>query len=225
MIYASTEIEDRLLASGHRFVIGLDEVGRGALAGPVSVGATIRWIGQSAPPVGLADSKLLKPARREQLTPAITDWAPTYVGHCWPHEIDALGMTAALDRAAARALRGLGSLWTQAAVEESTVLFLDGTHCFLTQTTRENVSIRTQAKADRDLACVAAASIVAKTVRDWVMRRQHRRHPEYLWDQNKGYAAPSHVAALQSVGVSPYHRRSWKLPGLQPGLGEPASQG
>ncbi|WP_308121749.1 ribonuclease HII [Actinotalea ferrariae] len=218
--------ERALLRSGARVVVGMDEVGRGALAGPVSVGAVAVDLGTRACPRGVTDSKLLTPAARERLLPALGRWGVARaVGHASPEEIDTFGIIAALRLAGRRALAGLG-------VPVDLVL-LDGKHDWLTapaaahaqpalfdDVTPEPVvdggtplpQVRTRIKADRTCASVAAASVLAKCARDAMMVDLARRYPEYGWHENKGYGSPGHVEALQLRGPTPAHRCSWRLP-------------
>jgi ribonuclease HII len=174
----------------------------------------------------VADSKLLSPAAREALLPALARWGlARAVGHAEPAEIDAVGIIGALRLAGTRAM---------AAVEEQlgpvdTVL-LDGSYDWLTApadlfTALGDPAVPTQGapverrvhlrvKADRTCASVAAASVIAKCTRDALMVGLAAGHPQYGWEQNKGYASPEHLAALARHGTCALHRRSWNLPGL-----------
>lgn len=216
--------ERRLLRGGHALVAGMDEVGRGALAGPVSVGVVVVDAATRSAPPGLRDSKLLTPAAREQLAPRLRRWALCWaVGHAQPEEIDAFGIIAALRLAGTRALR-------QLALQPPVVL-LDGSHDWLTappaglfdlpgspcpEPDDEGPApvVRTMVKADLRCAAVAAASVLAKTTRDAMMVERSVAHPEYLWAENKGYASPEHMEALRRHGPCAQHRRSWRLPGV-----------
>lgn len=212
--------ERALLRAGARVVAGMDEVGRGALAGPVSVGAVAVDLTTRTCPQGVADSKLLTPTARERLLPALRRWGlARAVGHASPEEIDAVGILGALRLAGRRALAALG-------VPVDLVL-LDGSHDWLTPpddlfTVDEpwTVAVRTRVKADQRCASVAAASVLAKCERDALMTGLAAEHPAYGWAENKGYAAPEHVAALRRWGPSEVHRRSWRLPlpGDEPGV-------
>jgi ribonuclease HII len=224
--------ERSLLRAGARVVVGMDEVGRGALAGPVSVGAVAVDLRTRACPAGVADSKLLTPLARERLLPAILRWGVARaVGHAGPDEIDALGIVAALRLAGRRALGALG-------VAVDTVL-LDGSHDWLSPPRQGglfgpdlsvgvdagavpsvapgddgsvDLVVRTRVKADRACASVAAASVLAKCERDALMVRLAQDHPAYRWAENKGYGAPEHLAALRELGPSRLHRCTWRLP-------------
>ena len=215
MKLASTTVERDLSRFGT--VVGMDEVGRGALAGPVAVGAAVSPGGE--PEVALADSKNLSPAARERLVLEAARWAwPTAVGMASAAEVDELGITAALRRAGLRALGTLAS----AGVRTGVVL-LDGSHDWLTPTVdlfgacegRDafvavgEPRVQTLVKADASCSVVAAASIVAKVVRDHLM--VSLPDPGYGWSANKGYASAAHREALAKIGVSAYHRQSWRL--------------
>ncbi len=220
------QLEKELLASGHRLVAGMDEVGRGALAGPVSVGVCVVDETTGRLPRGLRDSKLLAPAAREALCEPIRRWSvASAVGHAAPEEIDSLGIIAALRLAGTRALATLAA---QGVVPD--IIVLDGVHDWLTPPEDlfaglaeplavPTPPVRTQVKGDLRCAVIAGASVLAKCERDAMMTELATNHPEYGWEANKGYSAPDHLTALRERGPSPRHRRSWKLPGV--GVGAP----
>ncbi len=203
--------------AGARLVAGIDEVGRGALAGPVSVGVAVltrctTW------PAGLADSKELSPTAREAIATAIPDFGVgRAVGHASPAEIDERGIVAALRLAG---MRALASLADDGIVPDA--ILLDGRHDWLTPPAADLFADDADAtalapvtmvvKGDRLCASIAAASIVAKVERDALMREAHVSHPAYGWEGNKGYGSAGHLAALREIGPSPLHRVSWKLP-------------
>ncbi|WP_062529019.1 ribonuclease HII [Demequina rhizosphaerae] len=206
--------EAALWDAGFDAVAGIDEVGRGALAGPVSVGVAVvtrcdAW------PEGLTDSKLLSAARREALLEPLASFGVgRAVGHATAAEIDEVGIVAALRLAARRALDAI-------PVTVDAVL-LDGTHDWLTPPPADLFSdhadewdappVTMIVKGDRACASIAAASVLAKVERDALMAAAHEDHPEYGWDSNKGYGAASHLEALRAHGPSQLHRVSWKLP-------------
>ncbi|UZN04835.1 ribonuclease HII [Cellulomonas sp. S1-8] len=219
--------ERALLRTGLRYVAGMDEVGRGSLAGPVSVGVVVVDVATRSAPRGVADSKLLRPAAREALLPALGRWGVARaVGHASADEIDERGIVASLRLAGTRAL-----LAVLAVVDRVDAVVLDGSHDWLTPPapdlfgTQDDLfspprdlprpAVHLKVKADRSCASVAAASVLAKCERDALMVRHAASHPQYRWDENKGYAAPEHLAALRVHGPSPLHRRSWRLPGLE----------
>jgi len=246
----SLKLERELQRAGHRLVAGMDEVGRGALAGPVSVGVVVIDEGCRSAPVGVKDSKLLSPQMRQRLVPKIRRWATAYaVGHASPGEIDRYGIMVALRFAGTRALASLSVI--------PDLIILDGNYDWLTDPGRVGLlglleggpgsrldashaadvpvvpccPIRTLVKADMSCSSVAAASVLAKVERDAIMVDLAAQVPDYAWELNKGYSAPEHFAALESHGASVYHRRSWHLPGLggaadldrfpAPGMGVP----
>lgn len=211
------EIEQTLFAAGAPVVIGVDEVGRGAIAGVVAVGVCAILPGVDAPPLRLRDSKLLSPARRAEVEPLVHAWAAAVaVGEAEPAEIDAHGIVAALGMAARRGLIALHEAGVDVAA--STVL-LDGSHDWLTPALSSPPRILTRVKADRDCASVAGASVVAKQHRDALMVADHERWPVYGWSGNKGYGSPDHLAAVAEHGASPRHRVTWlRQPSLLEGL-------
>ena len=203
---------------------GMDEVGRGALAGPVSVGVVVITAQTRSAPAGVKDSKLVAPALREVLAPRVRRWAHAHgVGHAGPDEIDAFGILAALRLAGLRALE-------QCGVTPDLVL-LDGNHDWFTEPDRvgllgalddDLVPVHTMIKADLRCSSVAAASVLAKVERDGLMVRlaeQDDVDDAYGFAINKGYAAPGHLDALSRLGPCVHHRRSWRLP-LQRVLGD-----
>jgi ribonuclease HII len=212
------DFENNLFSRGAKLIAGMDEVGRGCLAGPVSVGVAVINIDCINPPENLADSKLLTHEQREELLPLVKTWVKDFaVGHASNEEIDEIGLTRALRRAGRRALVQL--------VTKPDHLILDGKHNWLmpekeTQNMFEqefddgplsvDLKIITQVKADLTCASVAAASIVAKTTRDQMMSELSKEFPNYFWAENKGYAAPEHLEAIKSFGATKYHRVSWK---------------
>jgi ribonuclease HII len=193
-------------ASPGTLLAAIDEVGRGALAGPVAVGVVVIDADTGAAPRGVRDSKECDQATRELLAPRVRAWAlRSAVGMSSSAEIDAIGIVSALALAAARALNATG-------VRPDLVL-LDGKHDWMSRVTPGS-RVVTRIQADATCAAVAAASIIAKVTRDAHMVDLARRQPEYGWGANKGYAAPDHVAALERLGPSPWHRVSWRLPGV-----------
>lgn len=215
----SLRLERRLLREGATLVGGVDEVGRGALSGPVSVGIVVVADSHRAL-AGVRDSKLLTAQARGALVPRIRSWAADWsVGHAAPGEIDELGIVAALRLAALRALAQLE--------RGPDVVILDGKHDWLSGPSQESLfgddlteepkvgvpSVITLVKADVQCTSVAAASVLAKVERDAIMTDLHEGSPHYGWVENKGYAAPDHMDALRRHGPTVHHRRSWRLPG------------
>lgn len=188
--------EHRLRRLGFRFVAGVDEVGRGCLAGPVTAAAVILppdWM-----PDGLRDSKLLRPSERERLAAEIRSGAVAWaVASVWPPVIDRINILQATLLAAAVAASRLPV--------RPDALVLDGSLALPEVPLPQRVVV----DADRLCASVAAASVVAKVERDRLMVELDAEHPGYGLAANKGYAAPEHRAALARLGLSPIHRRSF----------------
>lgn len=217
----SLRAERALQRAGHRVLAGMDEVGRGALAGPVTVGVVVIDETCRTAPQGVRDSKLLQPHAREAMVPRIQRWALCHaVGHASAEEIDAVGIIAALRLAGTRALA--------ACTVRPDLVILDGNHDWLTAPedvgllafAREDAvatpPVTTMIKADLTCSSVAAASVLAKVTRDEIMvglGAEDGEHAAYGWVGNKGYAAPEHLEALRVHGPSAWHRRSWRLPG------------
>ncbi|MBW8827121.1 MAG: ribonuclease HII [Acidobacteria bacterium] len=191
----SLDVERALWADGHEVVVGVDEVGRGAWAGPLTVGAAV--LPSDRRVYKIRDSKLLTEPEREALFDRITDWCRAWaVGHASVAECEELGMADAQRLAARRAVDGLG-------LEPDQVL-IDGNWDFVG-------GGRTQRLVKGDARCltIAAASILAKVTRDRIMREQADSFPGYDFDLNKGYPCPRHKLALQGMGPTSIHRRRW----------------
>ena len=213
------DYEKRFLPRGARFLAGVDEVGRGALAGPVSVGIAVIDLQNMELLADVRDSKLLKAADRERLDPLVRAWSvASAVGHASAREIDALGIMGALRTAGNRA-------WFEilgAGITPDVVL-LDGSHNWLSPAAQPSLfdevitdpgcdaPVHTLVKADMQCLSVAAASVLAKVERDQHMRELHLECPDFGWDVNKGYATAAHREAIRTHGPSPYHRISWNL--------------
>ncbi|MEO7131958.1 MAG: ribonuclease HII [Dermatophilaceae bacterium] len=216
----SLRVERALQRQGHRVLAGMDEVGRGALAGPVSVGVVLIDETVRSAPIGVKDSKLLTERARKGLVPRIQRWAVAYaVGHASPAEIDEIGIIAALRLAGTRALAAVDLV--------PDLVILDGNHDWLTPpdavgllafSSEQGPSVppvTTMVKADLRCSSVAAASVLAKVERDDLMAVLGEAHPAYGWGLNRGYSAPDHMDALARLGPCELHRRSWRLPGLR----------
>ncbi|TKK87701.1 ribonuclease HII [Herbidospora galbida] len=187
---------ERLLTTGsNKLVAGVDEVGRGAWAGPVSVCAVVTDF--SEPPEGLTDSKMLAPGRREAMVSLLESWVVGYGhGEASVEEIDTLGMTEALRRAARRALEALPV--------KPDVVILDGKHDYL----GAPWPVRCEIKGDLNCVSVAAASVLAKVRRDLFMATLDGADV-YGFAENAGYPSPAHQAALAEHGPCEHHRLSW----------------
>ena len=176
-------------------VAGVDEAGRGPLAGPVVAAAVI--LDDQNPIVGLADSKVLSPAQREHLFDEIRARALAFgIAHAAVEEIDSLNILRATLLAMRRAVEALSVL--------PEVAWIDGDRC-----PELRCDSRAIVSGDRRMAQIAAASILAKTVRDELLRALDREYPLYGFAQHKGYATPEHLAALARHGPCPAHRRSF----------------
>ena len=188
-------IERGLWDEGRAVVVGVDEVGRGAWAGPLSVGAAV--LPRDRRVYKVRDSKLLTEAERERLFDRIAGWCVAWsVGHATQEECDDLGMAPAQRLAARRAIEGLG-------VTPDAVL-VDGNWDFIGDGRTRRV-----VKGDMTCLSIAAASILAKVTRDRLMRAEAEHFPAYDFDRNKGYPCPRHKAALQAWGPTSIHRRRW----------------
>ncbi|GAA1852603.1 ribonuclease HII [Brevibacterium marinum] len=221
--------ERALLAEGFDHVIGVDEVGRGALAGPVSVGVALfdlRELTDAEVPAGIHDSKQLSAPSRQAATDRVHGWArAAAVGSTSPSELDALGMTMALNLAGRRALNDMLMPSTETAVLPSrTIVLLDGRHDWLSAPLTldclrifgsaadlELPAVRTVIKGDGSVPVIAAASIVAKVARDEAMIALAEAHPQYGWESNVGYGTSRHRRGIVDFGPSIHHRRSFRL--------------
>jgi len=193
----SLERETALWREGRGVVAGLDEAGRGPLAGPVVAAAVVFPPGMK-PIRGLDDSKRLTPAARARLARLVRARALAVgVGAASVREIDRLNIRVASILAMRRALARL-------AVRPVHIL-VDGLPC-------PELGLPHEAMVDGDARChsIAAASVIAKTVRDLLMERLGARHPLYQWHSNKGYGTPEHMDALQAHGPCVHHRRSFE---------------
>jgi ribonuclease HII len=181
--------------NGLQLVCGVDEAGRGPLAGPVCAAAVI--LDAARPIEGLADSKKLSGKQRDQLAVVIRDRALAWaVAYAEVEEIDRLNILQATLLAMKRAVLALH-------VQPQQVL-VDGLYCPQTGIPSEAV-----VKGDSKVAAISAASILAKTARDEYMLQMHERYPQYGFDGHKGYPTPAHLCALREHGVSEVHRRSF----------------
>ncbi|HEX5728114.1 ribonuclease HII [Microbacterium sp.] len=205
-------LERRLLRE-HAILIACDEVGRGALAGPVAVGAVMIDAPRSRKrvPQGLRDSKLVPEHRRAEVAARAASWvSASAVGWASSVEIDEIGIMRALGLAT---IRALADLRAHGVVPEDAILVLDGNYDYITPAGATGLTIRPVIKADRDCASAAAASVIAKVARDALMTELHDELPAYNWASNKGYASPDHRDAILEHGISRHHRASWSFMG------------
>ncbi|MDJ0995327.1 MAG: ribonuclease HII [Dinoroseobacter sp.] len=190
------KFETALTCDGFVRIAGVDEVGRGPLAGPVVAAAVV--LNPERIPDGLNDSKKLSAARREALTEMLWECAEVALGEASVAEIDALNIRQASHLAMRRALEALEKPVDAALIDGRDI--------------PKNLQCEARAiiKGDAQSLSIAAASIVAKTTRDAQMMALSRQYPGYGWENNAGYPTKAHRAALLDIGVSPHHRRSFK---------------
>lgn len=203
-------LERRLLRE-RPIVIACDEVGRGALAGPVAVGAAVmdERGARRRIPDGLRDSKLVPEPKRAEVAARANAWVQgSAIGWASAAEVDEVGIMRALGLAAIRALADLSAHGFHTA---EAIVILDGNYDYITAAGARGLTVRPVIKADRDCASAAAASVIAKVARDALMIDLHDDLPAYNWVSNKGYASPDHREAIRTHGISPHHRASWAL--------------
>lgn len=189
------QFEEDLAARGYRFLAGIDEAGRGPLAGPVVAAAVILPPGFHLP--GLDDSKRLTPMKRERLFQGITDCAAVGVGIVSPAEIDQLNIFHATRRAMVLAVKRLP--------RQADFLLIDGNAPLPLPSPQWTI-----VKGDRRCASIAAASIVAKVTRDRIMIDLHQCHPQYNFHIHKGYPTRAHCEAIRVHGPCEAHRKSFR---------------
>lgn len=202
---------ERSLLTEYDLIIALDEVGRGALAGPVAVGAAVIDAAgaRRRVPEGLRDSKLVSEKRRPDVAARAAAWVlGSAVGWATAGEVDEGGIMRALGLAASRAVDAVTSA---GPTVDRTLIILDGNHDYLSAVHATPLLVRPVIKADRDCASVSAASVIAKVARDTYMAEMHEEYPMYQWNRNKGYASPEHRLAIRELGLSPLHRSSWAI--------------
>lgn len=199
--WPTLDFEAPLHDAGIQPIAGLDEAGRGALAGPVMAAAVILPLGNSAALerlAGVRDSKLLSPAQRESALEVILDVAVCWAtGSASPQEVDSTGLLPATRKAMERALAGLSMVPGHLLID----------HLLLPEDERPQTAL---VKGDQRSLSIAAASVVAKVLRDRRMTDLHSRYPGYAFASNKGYGTQQHRSALQRLGPTPVHRRSYK---------------
>lgn len=188
--------ETAATARGFLRIAGVDEVGRGPLAGPVTAAAVV--LHPDCIPQGLDDSKALTAKRREVLYDEILAVAAVSIAHASVAEIDDINILRASHLAMERAIAGLKT--------PPDHLLIDGNMI------PRGVTLSAEAvvKGDARSLSISAASIVAKVCRDRIMVDLAQQHPGYGWEKNAGYPSPAHKEALRNLGVTPHHRRSFK---------------
>ncbi len=188
--------EQSAIDAGHTLIAGVDEVGRGPLCGPVTAAAVI--LDPQNIPAGLNDSKKLTAKRREVLYDLLLECATVSVAHATVAEIDELNILRASHLAMERAVAGLPKTPDHVLIDGNLI--------------PKGLTISAQAvvKGDGKSVSIAAASIMAKTVRDRIMVDLAQQYPGYGWEKNAGYPTAVHLESLQKLGVTPHHRRSFK---------------
>ncbi|MEY2694079.1 MAG: hypothetical protein RL142_427 [Actinomycetota bacterium] len=210
----SPTIEFERSIADRRYLIGIDEVGRGAIAGPVAVGAFVVDVSHltgSAIPPKLKDSKLMTEKARNEVFLELEARTPGYaVGYVDAKTIDEQGIVWSLANAAVDALKKLAELEEiKTAIAENQVsILLDGTHNWL-ESVVSRIPITVRPKADRDCFSVSAAAVLAKVSRDRLMVDLAESYPQFGLDGHKGYASAAHIAAIREHGPSEIHRVSW----------------
>ena len=190
------KMEETAISAGMLRVAGVDEVGRGPLAGPVTAAAVI--LDPACIPEGLNDSKRLSLKKRAYLSDLLMECAEVSIAHATVAEIEEQNILRASHIAMCRALAGLSSLPDHVLIDGP--MIPDGL----------NISAQAVVKGDTKCVSIAAASIVAKMCRDAVMVDLAQQHPGYGWETNMGYGSKSHMSALRSLGATPHHRRTFK---------------
>ncbi|WP_457646006.1 ribonuclease HII [Profundibacter sp.] len=190
------KFEQTAIDAGHTLIAGVDEVGRGPLCGPVTAAAVI--LDPQNIPAGLNDSKKLTAKRREALYDLLLECATVSVAHATVAEIDELNILRASHLAMERAVAGLPHPPDHVLIDGNLI--------------PRGLTLSAQAvvKGDGKSVSIAAASIMAKTVRDRIMVDLAQQYPGYGWEKNAGYPTAVHLESLQKLGVTPHHRRSFK---------------
>jgi ribonuclease HII len=203
--FPTLDLEIELLKT-HSAVIGIDEVGRGSLAGPIAVAAFVLTEDQIPnQPKSLQDSKLIRESKRSDVANLARAWGDYAVSLVEAEFIDQHGIIAALKRAGLDCLSRLDTT--------NSAIVLDGNQNWL-----ELTDVRVRTKADRDCASVSAASILAKVERDALMVEMAKKYPDYGFESNKGYSSDFHIQALRTIGPSDIHRKTWLSNILSEGL-------
>ena len=213
--FPSLSLENELWAKGARFVIGMDEVGRGAIAGPVAVGVALldkqAEKSQLPWPEKLCDSKLISEKVRNEIVEPVANWVTaSAVGMVAAADIDSRGIVDALATAGSSALAQLleDLNLRKEIIRDGAVIILDGSHNWL-GAKASGIDVMVRTKADRDCVSVAAASVIAKVARDNLMIELSKSVSGFGLEGHKGYASASHIEAVRRLGPSPQHRVTW----------------
>ena len=219
MTTPTLELEYSLIERGFDCVIGVDEVGRGALAGPVWVSAAL-WSPACSPiPEGLRDSKAISEKKRPEMASRAQAWLHLVTsGTRQAEHIDAEGIVASLGLAGVAAIKQLADALSDFS---RPVIVLDGNSDWLSTRLGRSIPVMTQTKADATAASVSGASVVAKVGRDTLMVDAEQNYPGYGFAGHKGYGSAAHRDAIERLGVCDLHRKTWihprddqRLPGL-----------
>ena len=213
MLHGSSPFATKKMANKIKYLIGIDEVGRGCLAGPIAVTALVLplkfKVASFKFKVPLRDSKKLSAAQRERWAEHAKNhpqifYATAYV---YPKAIERINISQAANLAATRCVKRLMTRNKKLMTNNEFRVLLDG-GLFIGRSlvSSHKLSVRTVVRGDEKFNCIKLASIVAKVSRDRAMRRLHRKFPEYGLDQHKGYGTSQHVAAIKKHGPSPIHR-------------------
>jgi ribonuclease HII len=198
----SLRLERSLLRAGHSLVAGIDEVGRGPLAGPIYIGFVVIGADTPTAPRGVRDSKATRPKDRVALAQLIKGWAWSTTASVDAGFIDRHGLTGAL-----RECVNIAFHTARESGMTPSALILDGTFNFCAPGLP--VSVVTRKKADESASSVAAASILAKVERDAFMCERSVAFPGYGWERNSGYGTREHQQAISDLGLTRLHRRSF----------------
>jgi ribonuclease HII len=196
MIIANFDLEQQLWNEGYQYIAGLDEVGRGPLAGPVCVGIVV-FPRNIITEIEYRDSKLLSARKREELAPLIKSQTKWAIGQASNSEIDQLGIMKAQYKAVERALNQIGLI--------PDILLTDA----LPLPTIKDIKVRPVSNGDSLVATIAAASIIAKVYRDQLMTEQDANYPSYGFARHKGYGTLEHRMALEKYGPCSIHRHTF----------------
>lgn len=210
MVLPTKTLERKLLKSGYDYVIGVDEVGVGCLAGPVvacAISFSAKFYNTSHDKFkGLRESKLLSSSQREKFMIKL-EGQKYKIGICHPKKIDAINIYQATRTAMRAAVKRVSSLQFTVGRKIKTVVLVDGNK----KIEKLGFDQRAIVKGDQKVFAIACASIIAKVYRDKMMKRYAKRFPAYGFEQHKGYSTKVHQDALNILGPCPIHRRSFRL--------------
>ncbi|HHU64365.1 MAG TPA: ribonuclease HII [Clostridiales bacterium] len=198
--------EQQAIDHGYGYIVGVDEAGRGPLAGPVVAAAVV--LKDYADIKGIDDSKKISPLKRERLYDDIINKAVSYgIGIVHPYEIDETNILMATKKAMITAIQAIKAKVHEVKAEACCIL-VDAVDLQL-----EGAVIKPIVKGDQKSLSIAAASILAKVTRDRIMQEFHNKFPQYRFDKNKGYGTKEHITAIKNHGLCPIHRRTFiKVP-------------